>query len=313
MRFPEFYASRRRPVISVEVYPPKPESSQEGFRKVISRLVSLRPDFLTVTYGAFGSAQVRTVEIAEMIRREFSIECACHLTCVGATPADIERILGGIRTAGIENIVALRGDPPQGQESFAPPPGGYRHAIDLVGHIRRAGGFGVAVAAYTEKHPEAPDAAADLQRFREKVDAGADIAITQLFYDNRHYWNFVERARALGIGIPIVPGILPILSLGQVKRITGMCGASVPERLLEMLDAAGSDEEAALEVGVRHAVAQAWDLLIHGAPGVHFYVLNKSWHMVRILEGLRPLLAELDSRGGTALPPPPAPAQVPRR
>jgi methylenetetrahydrofolate reductase (NADPH) len=290
MRFADFYANRTRPVISFEVYPPKPDSSPEAFRSVLAKLVDLRPDFMTVTYGAFGSTRIRTIEIAEMIRREFGVECACHLTCVGSTAADIARIVGDIERAGVGNIIALRGDPPQESAApYVPVPGGYLHADELVTHIRSTGRFGIAVACYPEKHLEAPDFEADLAHLKGKVDAGADIAITQLFYDNRHYFRLVERARAIGIGIPIVPGILPIVSLGQVKRITSMCGATIPRDLLARLEAVGGDGVRALEVGVAHAIAQARELLASGVPGIHFYVLNRSKHMQEIFARLAPV------------------------
>ncbi len=297
MRFAELYARRTRPVISFEVFPPKPETPMDVFRGILARLVDLRPDFMTVTYGAFGSTRVRTIEIAEMIRREFAIECACHLTCVGSTAADIDRILDDLRANGIENIVALRGDPPQGQSEYVPPPGGYAHARDLVAHIRRAPGFGIAVASYPEKHIEAPDAETDLRHLAEKIDAGADAAITQLFYDNRHFDRLVARARAIGIRVPIVPGLLPIVSLGQVKRITSVCGATIPPDLLSRLEAAGEGDRA-LEVGVRHAVEQARALIREGVPGIHFFVLNRFRHMAAILEELRPDLEGGPPEGG---------------
>jgi methylenetetrahydrofolate reductase (NADPH) len=299
MRFAQIYATRRRPIISFEVYPPKPETTLESFRGVLTRLVELRPDFMTVTYGAGGSTRGRTVEIASILRREFAMEAACHLTCVGSTAADIGRTLGEIRAAEGENIVALRGDPPQGQAVYTPPPGEYRHARQLVEHIRGTQDFGVAVATYPEKHLEATDLETDLRRFREKASAGADIAITQLFYDNRFYFDLVERTRALGIEIPIIPGILPILGLQQVKRITGMCGASIPPALLGYMEAAAADGEKAMEVGICHAILQARELLEKGVPGIHFYVLNKSKHMVRILAELRPILNRMEA-GETA-------------
>jgi len=289
VKFADIYARRSRPVISFEVFPPKPETPMGTFRGILEKLVALRPDFMTVTYGAFGSTQVRTVEIAELIRREYGVECACHLTCVGSTAADVDRILDDLRANGIENIVALRGDPPQGQSRYVPPPGGHAHASDLVAHIRGAGGFGIAVAAYPEKHLEAPDAEADLRHLKEKIDAGAHAAITQLFYDNRHFERLVGRARAMGIGVPIVPGLLPIVSLGQVKRITSVCGATIPEELLGRLEAAGEGDRA-LEIGVGHAVAQARALINGGAPGIHFFVLNRFRHMAAIMEEIRPIL-----------------------
>jgi len=295
MRFKEIYSRRRRPVVSFEVFPPKPGFSMEKFRAVLDRLVGLKPDFMTVTYGAFGSTQVRTIEIAGLIRREYDIPVASHLTCVGSTSGVIQEILDEIHRSGIENIVALRGDPPQGEREFVPPEGGYRHASELVEHIAGLGKFGIAVACYPEKHIEAPDMETDLRHFHRKVEKGADAAITQLFFENSHYVSLVERARALGVRVPIVPGILPILSLKQVKRITSMCGSTIPRDLVKLLEKAGDDPGAALEVGVRQAVNQAEELLRRGAPGIHFYVLNKSSHMVRIMERLAPLLEELES------------------
>jgi len=294
MRFTEIFSRRRRPVISFEVFPPKTDAAMESFLEVLPRLVKLRPDFMTVTYGAFGTTRARTLEIAAMIKRDHRLETACHLTCVGSTREDIDRILGDIRGAKIENIVALRGDPPQGQSGFVPPPGGFRHAYEIVAHIRRTGAFGIAVAGYPEKHLEAPDFETDLRHLQHKVSTGADLVITQLFYDNRHYFHLVERARALGIEVPIVPGLLPILSLRQVKRITSMCGASIPSALLERLEECGGDEGGCLEVGVHHALEQVVGLLRGGAPGIHFYVLNKSQHMVRIMEELWPLLRKME-------------------
>jgi len=290
MRFAEIFSTRRRPVISFEVFPPKTDAALESFRAVLPRLTDLRPDFMTVTYGAFGSTQARTLEIAKMIKRERGLEAACHLTCVGSTRADLARILGEIGDASIENIVALRGDPPQGQADFVPPEGGFRNAWQLVELVRSSGRFGVAVAGYPEKHIQAPDFETDLAHLQNKVACGADIVITQLFYDNRHYWRLVERARALGVAVPIVPGLLPIISLNQVKRITSMCGSTIPPDLLARLESAGPDEDAALEVGVRQAVDQARGLIEGGAPGIHFYVLNKDRHMARIMKELRPVL-----------------------
>ncbi|MGH9361555.1 MAG: methylenetetrahydrofolate reductase [NAD(P)H] [Thermoanaerobaculia bacterium] len=299
MRFHQLFAQRTRPVISFEVFPPKTEEAMDGFRRVLPRLVELRPDFMTVTYGALGSTQARTLEIAALIRRDFALEAACHLTCVGSTAEGIEVILRRIRDSGIDNVVALRGDPPQGERHFQPPEGGYRHACELVAHIRSRHPLGIAVAGYPEKHLEAPDVETDLRHLRDKVSRGADIVITQLFYDNRHYRRFVERARALGIGVPIVPGLLPIVGLQQVKRITSMCGSTIPLDLLASLEARSGDEGAALEVGVRHAAAQARELLQGGAPGIHFYVLNRSQHMQRIMAEVRPLQ---DGPGGGARP-----------
>jgi methylenetetrahydrofolate reductase (NADPH) len=305
MRFAEYFNPRRgsNPVISFEVFPPKTDAAMDNLRRVLPELIELRPTFMTVTYGALGSTRERTLEIATMIRRDFGWESACHLTCVGSSRADLDRILDEIRQAGIENIVALRGDPPKGETSFAPPPDGYSHADELVTHIRRweqqsnqqlaisnqqsaVIRFGIAVAGYPEKHIEATDAATDLANLKRKVDAGADVVITQLFYDNADYFRFVDSARATGITQPIVPGLLPILSVKQIRRITSMCGSKIPPALLSELESAGDDDSAAEAVGVRQCVAQATELLERGVPGIHFYVLNKAGHMRRIMEQL---------------------------
>ncbi len=320
MRFVEYFARRTGPIISFEVFPPKTDAGMTNLRRVLTELVTLRPDFITVTYGALGSTRERTLEIATLVKRGFGCESACHLTCVGSSRGDIDRMLRDIRRAGIENVVALRGDPPKGETAFTPPPDGYAHADELVAHIRSFeteprsphapreqssvtrsetttllpstdsfAGFGIAVAGYPEKHLEAADFATDLSNLKRKVDAGADIVITQLFYNNTDYFRFVEAARATGVTQPIVPGLLPILSVKQIRRITSMCGSKIPPALQAELESAGDDDAAAEEVGVRRCVMQATELLQRGVPGIHFYVLNKSSHMRRIMDALRPV------------------------
>jgi methylenetetrahydrofolate reductase (NADPH) len=295
MRFAEFYAGSTGPHISFEVFPPKTDAAMESLHRVLAELIELGPRYMTVTYGAGGSTRERTVEIAALIKREYQMESVCHLTCVGHSRADLDRLLDEIRNSGIENIVALRGDPPRGETTFVPPPDGYSHGNELVAHIRRrhAADFGIAVAGYPEKHLESPDIDSDLRHFKNKVDAGADIAITQLFYDNDHFFSFVKAVRALGVTKPIIPGLLPVLSAKQVQRITSMCGSQIPATLQAGLEAAGDDDDKAEEVGIRQCVAQATELLRRGVPGIHFYVLNKSRHMRRIMAQLRPVLAEV--------------------
>lgn len=262
----------------------------ENLQAILPDLVSLRPDFMTVTYGALGSTQERTLEIASGIQGRFGLSTACHLTCVGSSRNQLDGILDEIHKAGIRNIVALRGDPPKGETTFTPPVDGLAHANELVAHIRdfekRRGiePFGIAVAGYPEKHLEAPDLQTDLLNLKRKVEAGADCVVTQLFYDNRKYFEFVRMARALGITIPIVPGLLPILSAKQVLRITSMCGTCLPPDLHSELESAGEDPARSEEIGVRRCIAQATELLDQGAPGIHFYVLNKSSHMMKIMD-----------------------------
>lgn len=296
MRFSAYFGQDKPPVVSFELYPPKTEKAMRDLEQALPRLVALRPTFMTVTYGAFGSTRERTFEVAELVRRRYGVLTAAHITCVGATRSDVDRILDRLRAASIENVVALRGDPPRGESRFVPPEGGFAHANELVEYIRGKGEFGIAVAGYPEKHLEAPDFETDLRNLKRKVQAGADCVITQLFFDNAHYFRFVERLRELDVRVPIVPGILPAQSLGQLHRMTGLCGATIPERLERALEAAGADERAMEEVGVRWAIDQCLELLERGAPGLHFFVLNRATQMERILPALRP---SLEARGKT--------------
>lgn len=288
MRLPEFYRNQKKPIISFEVFPPKTDQAFAHLRQILPELVALKPDYMTVTYGAFGSTRGRTLEIAALIQNEFKIPSACHLTCVGRSATEIDQILADIKAAGVENIVALRGDPPSGEISFTKPADGFGNANELVAHIRARHGntFGIAVAGYPEKHLEAPDMKTDLANLARKVKAGADAVITQLFYNNADYFKLVESARALGVNVPIIPGLLPILSAKQVIRIAGLCGACLPPGLKQELEAVGDDVAKAEEIGIRQCVTQARDLIARGAPGIHFYVLNKSSHMTKIMREL---------------------------
>jgi methylenetetrahydrofolate reductase (NADPH) len=289
MRIADFYGNGP-PAISFELFPPRTARTLADLKERLPSLISLGPSFMTVTYGALGSTRGRTLEIASLIKNEYGMETAHHLTCVGSSRDEITAILDDIRQHNIENIVALRGDPPRGDTAFTPPEDGYSHGDQLVEHIRGFGGFGIAVAGYPEKHIEAPDYETDLLNLKRKVDCGADVVITQLCYDNRHFYRFVERCRAIGIHQPIVPGLMPILSVDQIKRITGMCGATIPEQLLRQLEDAGDDEERVHEIGVVHTANQALDLLSRGVPGIHFYVLNRHSHIAEIMERIRPAL-----------------------
>jgi methylenetetrahydrofolate reductase (NADPH) len=251
-------------------------------RQRLPKLKALKPAFISVTYGAFGTVQERTLEIALLVR-ELGIDVAHHLTCVGSGRQEITRTVEKIQAVGIENIVALRGDPPVGSSEFLRPKDGFRYACELVSHLRGMGRMGIAVAGYPEKHVEAGDLATDIRHLRNKVDMGADAVITQLFYDNSSYFDFVERCRAVGIRQPIVPGLMPILNLQQIQRITGLCGATIPKPLLARLEAAGDDDSQVLRIGIEHTVAQARELLARGVPGIHFYVLNRDFHIAEII------------------------------
>jgi methylenetetrahydrofolate reductase (NADPH) len=292
IRLADIYRTARRPVISFELFPPKTNAGLARLLRLLPGLAALRPDFFTVTYGAFGSARGYTLEIASHVLYRYRLPTACHLTCVGASRARLDAILEGYCAAGIRNVVALRGDPPQGSRTFVAALDGYAHADELVRHIHEFTArterdhFGLAVAGYPEVHPEAPELDADLANLKRKVDAGADAVITQLFFDNACYFRFVEAARARGLAVPIVPGLMPILSAAQIRRVTAKCGARIPRALQSELEAAGDDEARAQEVGVRQCLAQVTDLLRRGAPGVHFYILNQFDSMRRILERL---------------------------
>ncbi|MGQ0794326.1 MAG: methylenetetrahydrofolate reductase [NAD(P)H] [Deltaproteobacteria bacterium] len=294
MLLSEFFinSENKKPVISFELFPPKTEAGMASLKKELPELIGLMPDFITVTYGAMGSTQVKTLDIASYIKENFNIETACHLTCVGSSESEITRTLVKIKSLGIRNIIALRGDPPAGETTFIPADGGYAYASDLVRAIRKFegslgdGAFGIAVAGYPEKHIEAASFDADIDNLRRKVAAGADVIITQLFFDNALYSDFVKRVRAAGITNPVVPGLMPILSAKQIQRIASLCGASIPADLQSELEAANDNDEAAGEIGVRRCISQALGLLEMGAPGIHFYVLNKSRQMSKIIQSI---------------------------
>ncbi len=287
MRFSEIYSTADSPVISFEVFPPKTGRGMDSLREVLPNLVALDPRFMTVTYGAMGTTRIRTVEIASMIHNEFELECACHLTCVGAHSDQVDAQLDHIHRHGIENIVALRGDPPRGKDSFQAVKGGFSYANELVEHIRSRGGFDIAVGGYPEKHVEAPDMDTDLSNLARKVESGADVVITQLFYDNECFFLFLEEVRKRGITCPVIPGLLPIHSQVQVEKIAGLCGAEIPAELQRRLEAAGTDPEAAAEVGVDWCIEQCSGLLEAGVEGIHYYVLNKARVMEKVIAGLR--------------------------
>ena len=291
MRFPEYFKNTNRPVISFELFPPKTDVGMRTIRRrLLPNLVKHNPSYITVTYGAMGTTQSKTLEIASLIKNEFGVESACHLTCVGASRTDINNTLAKIRGAGISNIVALRGDPPQGSDTFVAPQDGFAHANELVTHIRTTESsdnpFGLAVAGYPEKHIEATDLNTDIQHLKSKVEAGGDIIITQLFYDNQAYFNFVDKVRAAGITAPVVAGLMPILSAKQIQRITSMCGSAIPPDLEEKLNSALDDDDKAMQIGIDQCITQATELLQKNVPGIHFYVLNKHTHMAEIMNAL---------------------------
>jgi methylenetetrahydrofolate reductase (NADPH) len=280
--------SQGRPLFSFEFFPPKDDTAAEQLMETVSDLQTLQPDFVTVTYGAGGSTRHRTLELVARIKKERSIETAAHLTCVGHSRAEIRSILQELSGRGIENIIALRGDPPKGQTSFKPHPDGYRFANELAQEVARMG-FCFGVAGYPEKHPEAPSLEVDIKNLKRKVDTGASFVTTQLFFHNGHYFDFVSKARAAGIGVPIIPGIMPVTNFAQIQRFTALCGATLPQVLETELAAVQDDSEAVTRIGIRHAAQQCEELLHKGVPGIHFYTLNKSRATREILQHLRSL------------------------
>jgi len=266
------------PSISFEFFPPKSDEAAAQLERTIAELAPLNPGFISVTWGAGGSTREKTIEIVSHIRDGAGIEAMAHLTCVGSTREELGSILHRLRAAGICNVLALRGDPPKGQSSFAAIDGGFRYASELTSFIRETLGADVCLggAAYPEKHIECGNPAVDLNNLKRKVDAGLDFLVTQLFFDNRHYWEFVERARAAGITVPIVPGIMPITNVNSIERLTISCGTTLPFKLAAELDRRRADPQAVMQLGVAHATSQCIDLLTGGAPGIHFYTLNRS-------------------------------------
>ncbi len=289
MRIDEIIATRAEPVFSFEFFPPKTEEGERNLQTALRELGPLEPSYVSVTYGAGGSTRDRTIEIVKSLKDEHGLEAMAHLSCVGTTQEELREILDEVRDAGIDNVLALRGDPPQGETEWRPHPGGLHYSTELARLIREHYDVCIGAACFPEVHPEAVDLAHDLKFLKEKVAAGASFLITQLFFDNRLYFDFVEEARAAGIDVPIIPGIIPVTNVDQIKRFTQMCGASIPGPLLEQLELRREDADAVIQFGVAYATLQCADLLARGAPGIHFYTLNKSPATRAILSALRTL------------------------
>jgi methylenetetrahydrofolate reductase (NADPH) len=289
MRIDEIIAAGREPVFSFEFFPPKTEEGERNLQAALEELRPLEPSYVSVTYGAGGSTRDRTIEIVKRLKDDFGLEAMAHLSCVGTTREQLREILDEVQAAGIDNVLALRGDPPRGETEWKPTPGGLHYSTELAALIREHYDFCVGAACFPEVHPEAPDLAHDLRFLKEKVAAGATFLISQLFFDNRLYFDFVEEARAAGIALPIVAGIIPVTNVDQIKRFTSMCGASIPAPLLEQLELRRDDPDAVIQFGVAYATLQCADLLARGAPGIHFYTLNKSPATRAILSALKTL------------------------
>jgi len=266
-----------KPAVSFEFFPPKTDEGVEKLYHAVEALKPCRPSFVSVTYGAGGSTRDRTLELVARIKHELGIETMAHLTCVGASQQELAVTLGKLAHAGVENVLALRGDPPKGESAFVPAEGGFAHASELVAFIRQEGfPFCVGAACYPEGHPESPSLDADMTHLKAKVDAGADFLISQLFFDNQDYLAFVRRARSAGIDAPILPGLMPVTNVSQTHRFTQMCGARIPQELSRRLAIVERDPAAVVATGVYWTTAQAKQLLEQGVPGLHFYTLNQS-------------------------------------
>lgn len=276
-----------KPLLSFEFFPPK---SEEGFANLYTTIEALRPihpSYVSVTYGAGGSTRQKTVDLTSRIQRELGIRAMAHLTCVGHTASEIGAILDTLWAGGVQNVLALRGDPPNGQKTFVAAEGGFPHATDLVAYVKSRQDFCVGVAGYPEGHPECLNATRDVEHLKAKVDRGANFIVSQLFFDNQDFYRWRDQARAMGIRVPIIAGIMPILNVSQIKRFIALCGAKIPHPLLLEIERVEEHPQAVHAAGVAHAIRQCQDLLDHGAEGIHFYTLNKSQATVEICRALR--------------------------
>jgi methylenetetrahydrofolate reductase (NADPH) len=276
-----------RPLRSLEFFPPKDDAGVAALRTSAMALKQIPWDFVSVTYGAGGSTRERTAQVSALLKQELGFTVMPHLTCVGHSRQELNEIADRIHSQGFRNVMTLRGDPPKGEASFTPAPDGCRYANELVTLLKsRHPDFCLGVGGYPEKHPEAPGLEVDLDNLKRKVDAGADFVTTQLFFDNAIYYRFVDQCRARGITVPIVPGVMPVLSLKQVQRISSLCGAALPHRLMRRLEVAAENPEVVEIIGIDWALDQIRDLLEHGAPGYHLYILNRARSALALAAGL---------------------------
>src|SRR4051812_47356059 len=271
-----------RPTISFEFFPPKNDAGFAQLYQTVGELHAIKPSYVSVTYGAGGSTRQKTVGLVERIQNELNIRSMAHLTCVGHTAEEIGGILDNLWSAGIRNVLALRGDPPQGQSQFVATPGGFAYADQLVGYLKSKHDFCIGVAGYPEGHPQCLNKTRDLEHLKRKVDNGGRLVITQLFFDKSEVFFFRENARAVGVTLSIIAGIMPITNVSQIKRFVSMCGAKIPQQLLLKLESVEHDADAVYNAGVDFATRQCQDLLFHGVDGVHFYTINKSKATVQI-------------------------------
>lgn len=286
MKLRDIYSSAEGPVFSFEFFPPKTPKGEENLLAEAAILKGLNPSFFSMTYGAGGSTRDKTIDLGERIRTATGIETVCHVTCVGQSRDEVRGVLSEISGRGMKNIMALRGDPPRGQTDWRPHPEGFRYASELMDAAREIADFSIAVAGFPEKHPDSPDRESDLKYLKLKIDHGADAVVTQFFFDNDDFFRWRDDLVAAGVNIPLVPGVIPILSAAQISRFAELSGARIPGNLQKLLEAAGGDEAAAARAGADYAAAQIRGLLDGGAPGVHIYCLNKSASSVGIFRQL---------------------------
>lgn len=279
--------AERRPVFSFEFFPPKTSEGLSNLRETLAVLSNDAPDFVSVTYGALGSTRDTTIDIVKWIKQDLGIEAMAHFTCVGATKEELRATLDEIEAAGVENVLALRGDPPAGQDEWVQTEGGLLYSTELIALLEEHYGFAVGAAAFPEVHPQAANSESDIEFLKAKQDAGASFLITQLFYDNEFYFDFVARAREAGVTVPIIPGVMPVTNLRNIRRITELCKSEIPEPFERQLEAREDDPQALQDLGVAYATLQCVDLLSRGAPGIHFYTLNRSPATRAILAALR--------------------------
>jgi len=277
----------RRPVFSFEFFPPRTDAGEDNLRATLDALRHDHPQFVSVTYGALGSTRDRTIDIVKWIKQDLGIEAMAHFTCVGATVKELRGTLDEIEAAGVDNVLALRGDPPAGEEEWRQTEGGLLYSTELIALLNDSYRFAVGAAAFPEVHPQAESPESDIRFLKAKQDAGANFLITQLFYDNEFYFAFVKRARAAGVTVPIVPGIMPVTSFRNIKKITELCKSEIPDPFERALEEREEDEAAVHDLGIAYATLQCMDLLARGAPGIHFYTLNRSPATRAILAALR--------------------------
>lgn len=280
--------AENRPVISFEFFPPKTEEGERTLlEKTIPALLGLRPDYCSVTYGAGGSTREKTLMIVDRIQRQHGLTAMAHLTCVGSTKEQLHEVVEQARTMGIRNILALRGDPPGGVGEWKAVPGGFEYSHQLVNFLRELGGFSIGTAGFPEGHIACKEGKfVDWDRLKAKIDRGADFVITQLFFDNRDFFEFRDYLGKKGVSIPICPGVLPILSSAQIKKFTTICGASIPPALAARLEEFGVDDAATTAFGIEFATRQCQELLQAGVPGIHFYTLNKAHSTTQVVKNL---------------------------